>query len=283
MSKVISYQVLSKPITNLTICHLNPESYINLEVLNNRKVKHVLLLMLIFSCCISKVFAGEIRVAVASNFSSTIKEISERFEVQTGHKVVLAFGSTGKHYAQIKNGAPFHLFFAADVERPRRLEEEGFVEPGIRFTYALGKLVLWSPTADVVDAEGRVLNTNTFRHLAIANPKLAPYGKAAEQVMKASGVWEILQKRIVRGENISQAYQFVRSANAQLGFIAYAQIKQDKNALQGSFWAPPQSMYTQIEQQAVLLKDDVVARDFLNFVKGEQARMIIQERGYGVP
>jgi molybdate transport system substrate-binding protein len=227
--------------------------------------------------------ADEIRVAVASNFADPIKEIAGRFEAETGHRVVLAFGSTGRLYAQIKNGAPFEAFFAADVEHPERLEVEGIARPGSRFTYAVGRVVLWSPRPDMVDAEGGVLNTGAFRHIAIANPRLAPYGHAAEQVLRARGVWDGLQGRIVRGENIGQTFQFVKSGNAELGFVAYAQVRRPNGAIEGSIWEPPQSLYRPIEQQAVLIKEEAPARAFMSFVKRDEARVIIHRYGYGTP
>jgi len=242
-----------------------------------------LTLALTFSVFTGQAQADEIRVAVASNFSDPMKEIATRFEAETGHHVVLAFGSTSQLYAQIKNGAPFAAFFAADVMHPERLEEKGIARHGSRFTYAVGRLVLWSPKPDEVDPEGRVLNTGAFRHIAIANPRLAPYGHAAEQVLRARGVWDGLQGRIVRGENIGQTFQFVKSGNAELGFVAYAQVKPPNGAIEGSIWEPPRSLYSPIEQQAVLIKEDAATRAFMDFVKSDEARVIIQNYGYGTP
>ncbi len=227
--------------------------------------------------------AEELRVAVASNFAGAMKAVVERFERRVGQPVRLLFGSTGKHYAQIHNGAPFDAFFAADTERPRRLEEEGVALPGSRFTYAVGKLVLWSPRKDFVDEEGRVLQKGAFRHLALANPRLAPYGKAAEQLLRRRGLWETLKRQIVRGENIAQTFHFVKSGNAELGFVAYSQIRAPGVPVQGSFWMPPQSLYRPIEQQAVLLRDRPVAREFVAFLGSEEARAIIRKFGYDTP
>ena len=232
---------------------------------------------------IRQVAADEIRVAVASNFTAAIKHISERFQKDTGHTITLIFGSTGKHYAQIKNGAPFDAFFAADVKRPALLEQEGVAVPGSRFTYAVGKIILWSPQPGLVDTEANVLKKSDFHHLAIANPKLAPYGQAAREVLQAYGVWEQLQDRLVRGENIEQCYQFVESGNAELGFVAYAQLKRPDHPLAGSMWIVPQALYTPIEQQAVLLKDHEAARAFMAFAKSARARKIIQDLGYDTP
>ena len=247
----------------------------------NRLVQRLSLLLILLFCHLPA-SAGEIRVAVASNFTEAIKEIADLFEQRTGHRIKLAFGSTGKHYAQIRNGAPFEVFFAADVKRAKLLDEEGIARPGSRFTYAIGKVVLWSPEPDLIDPHGRILNKGDFRHMALANPKLAPYGRAAVQILQAQGVLSQLQDRMVRGENIGQAYQFVSSGNAELGFVAYSQIKRPDNTPDGSYWEPPQSLYKPIEQQAVLLRDSDVARQFLEFVKGAEAREIIQAHGYGV-
>jgi molybdate transport system substrate-binding protein len=227
--------------------------------------------------------AAEIRVAVASNFRPAMQVIAKRFENQTGHEVILIFGSTGKQFAQIQQGAPFDAFFAADSQRPAQLEQDGVAVAGTRFTYAVGKLVLWSPVAGYVDAVGDVLKTGDFKRLAIANPQLAPYGRAAQQVLEASGLWESLANRLVRGENIVQAFQFVTSGSAELGFIAYAQIKQPGKPLKGSYWDIPQSLYSPIEQQAVLLKDSEPARAFLQFTQSWEALKIIGAFGYATP
>jgi len=230
-----------------------------------------------------RAMAEAIRVAVASNFVEAITVIAERFEARTDHEVTLSAGSTGKHYAQISNGAPFDAFFAADAHRPQLLEQEGVAVAGTRFTYALGKLVLWSPTAGYVDRDGRVLERGEFRHLAIANPKLAPYGRAAEEVLLAMGLWDRFGRRLVRGENIGQAYQFVSSGNAELGFVAYSQVRRPGRAIEGSWWNVPQTLYTPIEQQAVLLKDGEAARAFLSFVRSDEALEIIRDYGYDTP
>ena len=227
--------------------------------------------------------ADTIRLAVASNFSEPIKAIAAQYEKHTGHRLVLVFGSTGKHYAQIINGAPFEIFLAADKRRPELLEAQGIAVAGTRFTYARGRLILWSSTADYVDNEGKVLARGEFRRLAIANPKLAPYGKAAQEVLLSKGLWKDLQQRMVRGESIGQAYQFVRSGNAELGFVAYSQIKQTGDTSTGSYWLVPQALYQPIEQQAVLLKENTVAREFLSFLQKLEVKKIIRKFGYDVP
>jgi len=206
-----------------------------------------------------------------------------RFEEQTGHEVILAFASTGKHYAQIKNGAPFDAFFGADLARPKLLEEEGAAVPGTRFTYALGTLVLWSPETGRVDSAGRVLEQGRFRHLSLANPKLAPYGRAAQEVLEARGLWQSLQSRLVRGENIGQAFQYVSSGNADLGFVARSQIERPDQAIAGSWWEIPADLYSPIIQQAVLLRESSAAREFLSFVRGQEALDILRSYGYRTP
>ncbi len=226
--------------------------------------------------------AGEIHVAVASNFSGAMRAISARFEAQTGHRVILSSGSTGKHYAQIRNGAPFDAFFAADEQRPKLLEQAGLGVAGSRFTYARGRLVLWSPRAGYVDPAGDVLR-GEFRHLAVANPRLAPYGRAARETLLALGLWEAVAPRLVRGESVAQTLQFVASGNAELGFVAYAQIRQPRGAVSGSYWDIPQSLYTPIIQQAVLLSDDAEARALLAYIKSRPARRIIAAYGYAAP
>ena len=227
--------------------------------------------------------ADQLRVAVASNFRPAMLQLAERFEEDSGRELTLIFGSTGKHYAQIVNGAPFDAFLAADAERPLRLEREGHALPGNRFTYAVGRLVLWSPSADLVDDKGGVLRSDRFRHLAIANPLLAPYGAAAREVLLALGLWEALQARLVRGENIAQAYQFVASGNAELGFVAGAQLVTRGTVAAGSSWEPPAALYAPIEQQAVLLSDSPAAHAFAAFLQSEEARALIRAAGYDLP
>ncbi|MCL4165621.1 UNVERIFIED_CONTAM: hypothetical protein GTU68_063627, partial [Idotea baltica] len=225
--------------------------------------------------------ADEILIAVASNFKSPIAEIARKFEEKTNHKVTLIYGSTGKHYAQIKNGAPFDAFFSADSQRPELLEKEGLIIPGSRFTYALGKVVLWSPQNNLVDQMGNILRTGGFQRLAMAHPKLAPYGKAAYEVLESKGVWDELKAKVVRGENIGQTFQFVKSENAQLGFVAYSQLKQTNDLSTGAYWDIPQALYSQITQQAVQLKNNKATSDFIRTMKSESSHSIIHHFGYG--
>lgn len=237
-------------------------------------------LLLLFT---RQALAGELLVAVASNFADALKYISASFEQNTGHRVKISTGSTGKHYAQIKNGAPFDIFFAADAHRPTLLEQESLTIKDTRFTYAIGKLVLWSPKPGFVDTQGRVLEQGDFHFLSIANPKLAPYGKAAQQVLQSRGLWNSLTSKMVRGENVGHAYQFVKSGNAELGFIASSQVKRPDSPIQGSFWDVPQEFYSPIEQQLVLLKDNEASRAFLSFVRSKEVLQMIRDHGYSIP
>lgn len=230
-----------------------------------------------------QVSAEQIRVAVASNFTHAMQDIKQQFEQQSGHEIDLIFGSTGKIYAQIINGAPFDAFFAADVTRPERLEQEKRIQPGSRFSYAIGQVVLWSPDNTLVDDKAEVLQSGQFRHLAIANPKLAPYGKAAQQVLQVKGVWKKWQDKIVRGENIGQTFQFVKSGNAELGFVALSQLKSAAAGNNGSTWVAPAELYDPIEQQAVQLTDKAAVTALMDFVKSDAARQIIHHYGYNTP
>lgn len=231
------------------------------------------------------VWAGDVAVAVAANFTDVTRQLVPRFEAATGHRVKASFGSTGKLYAQIENGAPFEVFLAADAARPRRLEENGLAVAGSRFTYARGRLLLWSAEPARVDAAGRVLEDGGFQHLAIANPKTAPYGVAAQQVLEGLGLWPRLQRRLVRGDNIAQTFQFVATGNAELGFIAKSQVMALPAGERGSSWEVEERLHRPIEQQAVLLtrgKDNGAATAFLDYLRGDTAQKLIEGFGYGV-
>jgi molybdate transport system substrate-binding protein len=241
----------------------------------------ILICLLLVAPCRS--FSDEIRVAVASNFRDTMSALAGQFEQASEHEVTLIFGSSGKQYAQIRNGAPFDAFFSADSRRPELLEHESLAVPGSRFTYAVGKLVLWSPQANYVDPGGNILEHGDFLHLAIANPGLAPYGEAAREALEAMGLWNQFGKRLVRGENIGQAFQFVNSGNAELGFIAWSQLKRNDAAIKGSYWLVPARYYSPIEQQAILLRDTVAARMFMSFILSDKSAKIIRAHGYDLP
>ncbi|MEY4757476.1 MAG: hypothetical protein RJA34_2374 [Pseudomonadota bacterium] len=227
--------------------------------------------------------AAEVNVAVAANFTAPMKAIASAFEQDTGHKAVLAFGSTGKFYAQIKNGAPFHVLLAADDETPARLEKEGAALPGTRFTYAVGRLALWSKQAGRVDDKGEVLRRGAFERLAIADPKLAPYGLAAVEALTQLGLMPVLQAKLVLGESIAQAYQFVATGNAQLGLLALSQVTAEGRLTEGSVWVVPAHLHAPIRQDAAVLstgKDNLAASALMGYLKTDKARAIIRTYGY---
>jgi len=229
--------------------------------------------------------AAEVQVAVAANFTAPMQKIAAEFEKASGHKAQLAFGSTGKFYAQIKNGAPFEVLLAADDETPAKLEKEGLAVAGSRFTYAIGQLALWSARPDYVDARGAVLKQGGFGHLAIANSKLAPYGAAAVETLNKLGLLAALQPKFVQGENITQTYQFVSTGNAELGFVAVSQVVENGKLKSGSAWIVPAALHTPIRQDAVVLtqgKDNPAATALVKFLKTDQARAVIQSYGYAL-
>jgi molybdate transport system substrate-binding protein len=229
--------------------------------------------------------AGEVQVAVAANFTAPMQKIAGAFAQDTGHKAVLAFGATGKFYAQITNGAPFEVLLAADDETPAKLEAEKQAVPGTRFTYATGKLVLWSAREGYVDSQGKVLQDGHFAHLSIANPRAAPYGAAAVETLTRLNLYQRLQPRIVQGENISQAHQFVSTGNAELGFVALSQVSRDGRFTSGSGWIVPESMHSPIRQDAVILLKGAAnpaARALADYLKSDKAKAIIRAYGYDI-
>jgi molybdate transport system substrate-binding protein len=229
--------------------------------------------------------AGEVRAAVAANFTVPMQKIAESFQADTGHTVKLSFGSTGKFYSQVKNGAPFDVLLAADDTTPARMAKEGLAEPASQFTYAIGKLVLWSKKPGLVDGNGQVLK-GRFDKLAIANPKLAPYGLAAQEALEKLGLWSGLQDRIVMGESISQTMQFADTGNADMAFIALSQTIKDGKTIDGSQWLVPAALYTPIRQDAVVLaaaQDKAAAEAFTKYLKGAKAVAVIKGFGYGLP
>lgn len=245
-------------------------------------IRHILVFAVLATGSLS-VRADEVSVAVAANFSAPMQKIAADFEKATGHKAQLVFGSTGKFYAQIKAGAPFQMLLAADDETPARLVKEGDGVAGSRFTYAIGKLVLWSPKPGYVDDKGEVLKTGSFAHLAIANPKLAPYGLAATETMQALGLSSALQSRLVTAESISQALQFVVSGNAELGFIAYSQIHKDGRLIDGSYWIAPSKYHSPIRQDLVVLEKgqgSAAVAALAGYLKSDAAKAVIKSYGY---
>lgn len=227
--------------------------------------------------------AAEVQVAVAANFAGPFQKVAADFAAETGHTAVTITGSTGKFYAQIKAGAPFEVLLAADDETPKKLADEGLAVKGHQFTYAKGKLVLWSAKPGFVDAQGEVLAKGSFEHLALANPKLAPYGAAGVETLKALKLYDGLAGKIVQGDNIAQTQQFIATGNAELGFVALAQVAPPDKPFVGSMWVVPAKLYTPILQDATLLtkgEANPAATALLKFLKSEKARTIIKSYGY---
>lgn len=230
--------------------------------------------------------AGEVLVAVAANFAEAVEQLRPGFERATGHRLVATTGSTGKLYAQIRAGAPFQVLLAADAKTPALLEAEGAAVAGTRFTYAIGRLVLWSRAPGVVAGDGaRTLREGRFRHLAIANPDLAPYGVAAREVLQATGTWDALRPRIVMGQNIGHAHALVASGAAELGFVALSALKDPRAPAGGSAWEVPASLHAPLQQDAVLLnpgRGRPAATALLAYLRSPAARAVIEAQGYGV-
>jgi molybdate transport system substrate-binding protein len=232
------------------------------------------------------VYAGEVTVAVAANFAAPAQQIAELFQKESGHMVRLSFGSSGKFTAQIKEGAPFDVFLSADEKNPQLLEKEGLAVADTHFVYALGKLVLWSAKAGYVDDKGLVLSKGSYNKLSYADPKLAPYGLAAQETLQKLALWDKVQSKLVTGESITQAYQFAATGNADLAFIALSQITVDGKVTEGSWWIVPADLYSPIKQSAVQLsaaKNKAASQAFLVYLKSEKALAIIRSFGYSLP
>jgi molybdate transport system substrate-binding protein len=245
----------------------------------------LVIVSLMFFAAQTQALADETSIAVAANFTGVTNKLVPLFEKATGHQVKVSFGSTGKLYAQIENGAPFDVFLAADSTRPAKAEKEGLAVPGSQFVYAQGQLALWSARSGLFSAGDDYLRTGKFDHVALANPKTAPYGLAATQVMQNLGVASSLQSKLVQGDSIAQTFQFVATGNAEIGFVAYSQVIGWKGEA-GSSWVIPVEYYDPIEQSAVLLKrgeSNAAAKAFLNFVKTDPAALaVIAKFGYRV-
>lgn len=242
-----------------------------------------ILLVLILTLLTGLASAADVRLAVAANFHSTAQALADTFEQSTGHTTRISYGSTGKLYAQIRQGAPFDVYMAADRERPERLEANGLAEPGSRFTYAEGRLALWSPNPDAFEDPQAFLASPDQRRLAIANPATAPYGLAAKQVLEHLGLWQQLKPGLVRGESIAQTFQFAATGNARGAFIAAAQLAGQNRG--GSLWMVPSSLHNPIAQQAVLLsrsRDNPAARAWMAFLKTPEVLETIRSHGYDV-
>ena len=228
-------------------------------------------------------WSATVLVAVAANFSKPMTEIVSQFEKATGHSAKLSFGSSGKFVSQLENGGPFEVLLSADEKGPEKLEQAGLTVPNSRFVYALGKLVLWSATPNFVDDKGKILMTSNFKHLALADPKVAPYGAAAIDVLKKMKLFEKLQPMFVQGENIAQTYQFISTANAELGFLALSQVIKNGKIVGGSSWIIPDNLHAPIRQTAVLMKtgaENPAARALIDYLKSIPALAIIKKYGY---
>ncbi|MDD5227452.1 MAG: molybdate ABC transporter substrate-binding protein [Methylococcales bacterium] len=231
-------------------------------------------------------YADTTLVAVASNFTKPMTEIAAEFEKATGHTAQLSFGSSGKFVSQLENGAPFEVFLAADDKNSLKLQQAGLAVADSRFTYALGKLVLWSSTANYVDDHGEILSKGDFKHIALADPKLAPYGTAAVDVLKNMNLLDKLQPLFVQGENISQTHQFISTGNAELGFVALSQVSENGKITSGSGWVVPTNLYAPIKQDAILLTpgaENPAAKALLDYLKSASALAIIKKYGYDLP
>ena len=242
--------------------------------------------LLTFSTVPTEARAAQALIVVATNFSEVATDLEAMFEADTAHRITITTGSTGKLYAQIKNGAPFHVFMAADRKRPALLEDEGYTVPGTRFTYAIGQIVLWSADAGRVSGNGvEALKAGDFEHLAIANPELAPYGLAAKQTLQHFGLWDAMSSKLVMGQNIGQTHSMVATGNAQMGFVAKSYVVSPSNKQPGSSWEVPGKAYAPIRQDAVLLKqgaDNAAAKAFLRYIRSDRAAKVIERFGYAV-
>lgn len=247
-------------------------------------VKNGVLSAVLLTCSVATL-AGEAHLAVAANFAEPIKAVAAVLEKTTGHTLKVTLGATGKLYAQIKNGAPFDVLLAANTATPAALEKDGLAKPGSQFTYATGKLVLWSADAAKVDAKGEVLKGGNFRKVAYANPKTAPYGEAAVQAMDKMGLTAALTSKLVQGESIGQTYNFVHTGNAEIGFVAMSQVLEGGKLKGGSMWVVPQSLYSPIRQDAVMLRhsaNNPAALALVKLLQSPNIKDLIRSYGYDI-
>jgi molybdate transport system substrate-binding protein len=255
---------------------------------SSRQITGALLSTLLFSSPVLPQVAGaaDVHVAVAANFSGPLQKLAPLYEHSSGNQLIVSQGSSGQLYTQIRQGAPFDVFLSADVDKPLQLERESLTVAGSRFIYAIGRLVLWSPQADLIDAEGNVLKAQHYRFIGIANPQTAPYGTAAQQLLTRLGLWEPLnqRKKIVVGENITQTWQFASTGNVDMAFVALSQVLDADGHIPGSSWQPPQDLYDPIEQAAVALsgsKQQPEAQAFLIWLHTDPGALsVIHAAGY---
>lgn len=242
--------------------------------------------ILLLSLVSTPLCAAEISAAVAANFAAPMERIAALFHKESGHSVKVSLAASGKLYTQIKGGAPFDVFLSADEEIPKRLLQEGLAVSGSRFIYATGRLVLWSVQPGLVDDKGAVLNAGKFEKLAYANPVVSPYGVAAKETLTKLTMWNAMQKKLKKGEDVTQAYQLAATENADLAFIALSQVMRDGKMTAGSWWLVPPELHNPIRQSAVLLsgsKEQAAAKALLAFLKSDKAKVVMRGFGYETP
>lgn len=249
----------------------------------SRRLSTALLSLLTGALFSGHALAEQVQVAVAANFTAPLQAIAAEFEQDSRHRVLASFGASGQLYAQIVHGAPFEVFLSADASTPAKLDSQGLGVSGSRFTYAIGSLVLWSANPDYLDGSPAALKANQYRHLALANPKAAPYGQAAREVLEKLGLSAATQHKLVEGQSITQAHQFIATGNAELGFVALSQVSKDGQLSSGSAWRVPAELHTPIKQDALILKKgehNPAAVAFIAYLKGAKAAAIIKAYGY---
>lgn len=242
--------------------------------------------VLLFSLVNTPVVAAEVSAAVAANFAVPMERIAALFHKENGHTVKLSLGASGKLYTQIKGGAPFDVFLSADEELPKRLLQEGQAVTGTRFVYATGRLVLWSVQPGLVDEKGAVLNSGKFERLAYANPVVSPYGIATREALTKLTMWNAMQKKLKKGDDVTQAYQLGANESADMAFVALSQVMRDGKVATGSWWLVPAELHNPIRQSAVLLsgsKEEAAAQALLAFMKSEKAKAVMRGFGYELP
>ncbi len=247
---------------------------------------HVAAVLVLCGLVTAPVHAAEVSVAVASDFAAPMERIAALFQKESGHTVKVSLGASGKLYTQIKAGAPFDVFLSADEEQPKLLLQEGLAVGGSRFVYATGRLVLWSTQSGLVDDKGSVLNKGNFNRLAIANPRFSPYGVAAKETLGKLTMWNAIQEKLDREDDVTQAYQLAATEKVDLALIALSQVMRDGKVIEGSWWVVPSELHKPIRQSAVLLsraKDQAAAKAFLDFLKGKKAMAVMRGFGYELP
>lgn len=258
------------------------ESMVNISALRGR----IAVVAMAFGLMSAPACAGEVRAAVSADFARVVERIAPLFRAQTGHVLTVTSGASAKLHAQIRSGAAFDVFLSADEEMPKTLMQDGLAVAGTRFVYATGRLALWSVQPDLVDDQGKVLTRGGFERLAIANPRYSPYGVASQEALTRLTMWNAVQRKLVKGDDVTETYKLAATERADLAFVALSQVMRDGKVPDGSWWLVPAGMHSPIRQSAVLLsgaKDAEAARAFLAFLKGEQARVAMRGYGYESP